>query len=152
MARHGIRHTSMQISVAKIWCKTAPEHGDMAPDTWNETRNMKLGTWNDLWLCKACIIWTWSVKTESRQSQNKHIYSFKQGQTMDTNRTKLACKNGPVREVMKQVAAAGPKWPRALQKSLRGTQYEALYSLQQATDLNKNRPKTMCKKWTKRET
>ena len=70
---------------------------------------MNIGTWHDLWLCKECIIWTRSVKKESRQSQNKNIYSFKQGQKMDTNRTKLACKNGPVREVMKQVAAAGSK-------------------------------------------
>ena len=71
---------------------------------------------------------------------------------MDTNRTKLACKNGPVREVMKQVAADGPKWPRALQQSLIGAQNEALYSLQKATDLNTNRSKTLCKKWAKRET
>ena len=106
----------------KIWHKTAPKHGNMAPDAWNESRNMKWGTWNDLWLCKACIIWTWSVKTESRQSQIKHIYSLNQGHNVNSNRANFICKIGPEREIMIQVAAAGPKWPRSLQNSWRGAQ------------------------------
>ena len=124
----------------------------MAPDSWNETRNMKLGTWNDLWLCKACIIWTRSVKKESRQSQKKHIYSFKKFQKVNTNRAKLTCKNGPKREIMKQVAAFGHKWPRSLQQSWRRAQNMILYSLQQATKTPTSMAKLLCKKWAKRET
>lgn len=123
-----------------------------SPETWTHgtrrtewTRNTKLGICIGLQLYKACIIWTWNVKTDSRQPKNKHIYSFWWGQTMNTNGPKLACKNGPEREVMKQVTAAGPKCPRALQKSWRGAQNEALYSLQPSPKQCISKPKILCK-------
>ena len=32
----------------KMRCKTAPKHGKMVPDAWNESRNVNFGAWNGL--------------------------------------------------------------------------------------------------------
>ena len=56
------------------------------------------------------------MKTDSRQHQNNNFYSFKKGQTANTNRAKPIRKNGPKREIKKQLTAAAPKQIRALQQ------------------------------------
>ena len=99
---------------SKMRCKTAPNQGEMTPDAWNHSRNMKLGIRNGLQLYKACIIGTWNEKTEARQPQNKHFYSPKHGQIVSTSGTKLAYKNGSAREAMKQVVDAKPKQKKTL--------------------------------------
>ena len=135
--------------------KTAPKQGEMTPDAWNFSRNAKLGTWNGLQLYKACIIWSWHVKTDSRKPQNKHVYSSKRGQTANTNMAKLACKNSPKCEIKKQLTAAVPKQIRALQKCWRGAQNMIFYSLWQTTKTNTCMAKLSCKKrakrWTKKQ-
>ena len=65
---------------------------------------------------------------------------------MNAYRANLSCKNGPKREIKHKGTAAGPKWKRDLQQSLRGAQKRSLYSLHQATKIITNKAKLSCKK------
>ena len=150
MARHEIWQTQCKFQHWNVM--------QNSPETWKHgtrrtewTRSTTLGICIGLQLYKACIIWTWNVNTDSRQSQKKHVYSFNQGQTMNTNGAKLACNNGPNCEIMKQVTAAGPKKLRVLQQCLRGTQNMAFYSLWTSQKQYTSMLKILCKSRPKRE-
>ena len=132
---------------SKMRGKTAPKQGEMTPDAWNLSRNAKLGTWNGLQLYKACIIRTWSVKAEARQPWDKHFYSTKRGKTVSAHGTKLACKNGPARGVMKQLTAAGPKQERGLLQHWRGAKDMTFWSRWQAPKIDISMENNSCKKW-----
>ena len=128
------------------WCKTAPKHNETTLNAWNESRNAKLGIRNGLQLYKACTTWTWSMKTEARQPWDKHFYSLWHGQTASKDRAKMAYKNGPKHEIMKQLTAADPKHVRALQQHWRGATNKPLYRTVKTLKTNIDMAKLLCKK------
>ena len=135
---------------SKMRSYTAPNRGEMTPDAWNFSRNAKLSTWNGLQLYKACIIGTWNENTEARKPLNNHFYSSKHGQTVSTSGTKLACKNGPKHEVLKQVVDAKPKQKKALLHHWRGTKNMTTYSLWQPPKQYTSMLNMLCKVGPKR--
>ena len=123
-----------------------------SPESWKHgtrcmkwSRNAKLGIHNGLQLYKACTIWTWSMKTEARQLWDKHFYSLWHGQTASKDRAKMAYKNGPKHEIMKQLTAAVPKHVRALQQHWRGAQNMHIYSSWQPRNQYTNMIEIQCK-------
>ena len=83
------------------------------------------------------------------QPLDNHFYSSKHGQTANTNRAKIACKNGPKYEIMKQLTAADPKQIKVLQQSWRGAQNMIFYSLWKTSKTSTGMDKLLCKKWAK---